>query len=181
MTRPLMPKATAMWLLLNTKLTFDQIADFCQLHPLEVKGMADEEVSQGITELNPILHGQLEEREIERCENDPKAKLRISESAIKIALNEKSKKAKYTPVARRGDKPDAIAWLVKHYPNITDLQVVKLIGTTKKTIDAIRDKSHWNMQNIRGRDPVLLGLCSQTDLDKLTAKLQMSHSDQSKE
>lgn len=171
MIKPLMPKATAMWLIDNTRLTFDQIADFCQLHPLEVKGMADGEVSQGMVGLSPIVNGQLTEEEITRCENNPNAKLVMTDSAQRIALTEKHKKTKYTPVARRGDKPDAIAWLLKHFPEIADAQIVKLIGTTTKTIESIKHKTHWNMANIRSRDPVLLGLCSQTDLDRMTAKL----------
>jgi hypothetical protein len=163
-----MPKATAVWLVENTALGFDQIAEFCGMHPLEVQGIADGEVSGGIRGLDPLANGQLTADEIKRCENDPSAKLQISGTA-KQYISGKSKGARYTPVARRQDKPDAIAWLIKHFPAMTDSQIVKLIGTTKNTIEAVRTKSHWNTGNIKPRDPVLLGLCSQTHLDAATA------------
>ncbi len=168
MTLPLMPKATAVWLVENTALGFDQIAEFCGMHPLEVQGIADGEVSGGIRGLDPLANGQLTADEIKRCESDPSAKLQISGTA-KQYISGKSKGARYTPVARRQDKPDAIAWLIKHFPAMTDAQIVKLIGTTKNTIEAVRTKSHWNSGNIKPRDPVLLGLCSQTHLDAATA------------
>lgn len=168
MTLPLMPKATAVWLVENTALSFEQIAEFCGMHPLEVQGIADGEVSGGIRGLDPLANGQLTSDEIKRCESDPSAKLQISGTA-KQYISGKSKGARYTPVARRQDKPDAIAWLIKHFPAMTDAQIVKLVGTTKTTIEAVRTKSHWNSGNIKPRDPVLLGLCTQTHLDAATA------------
>jgi uncharacterized protein len=162
---PLMPKATAVWLIENTALTFNQIADFCGMHELEVKGIADGEVAQGIMGQDPIMTGQLTRDEITKCENDKTAKLRMSHSVADGLISKK--KAKYTPMARRQDKPDAIYWFVKNCPEVEDKKIIKLIGTTKTTIDAIRDRSHWNMQNIRPRDPVLLGLCTQTELDRV--------------
>lgn len=163
-----MPKATAVWLIENTKLTFEQIAEFCGLHPLEVQGIADGEVAKGIVGVDPITTCQLSMDEIKRCEKDQNAKLTLEESAKKFISNEKKQKkgGKYTPVARRQDKPDAIAWLLKNCPEMNDSQVVKLIGTTKSTIEAVRTKTHWNSQNIKPRDPVLLGLCTQIELDK---------------
>lgn len=163
---PLMPKATAVWLVDNTSLTFKQIADFCGLHELEVTGIADGDVAQGIAGMDPTNSGQLTLAEIERCTKDANASLELSHS-IADGLMSKKKKAKYTPIARRQDKPDAIQWLIKHCAEINDKQIIKLIGTTKSTIDAIRDRNHWNMSNIRPRDPVLLGLCSQIELDKV--------------
>jgi len=162
---PLMPKATAVWLIENTALTFKQIADFCGMHELEVKGIADGEVAQGIIGTDPIMNGQLAREEITRCEKDSSAHLKISYSVADNLLHKK--KAKYTPMARRQDKPDAIYWFLKNCPNVEDKNIIKLIGTTKTTIDAIRERSHWNMQNIRPRDPVLLGLCTQTELDRV--------------
>jgi uncharacterized protein len=164
MTLPLMPKATAVWLVENTALSFEQIAEFCGMHSLEVQGIADGEVSGGIRGLDPIANGQLSMDEIKRCENDPKARLEILGTA-KQYITQKTKGSRYTPVARRQDKPDAIAWLIKNFPLMTDAQIAKLIGTTKNTIQAVRGKTHWNSGNIKPRDPVLLGLCSQTHLD----------------
>ncbi|MEG8229766.1 DUF1013 domain-containing protein [Candidatus Rickettsia tasmanensis] len=172
-TLPLLPKATAMWLIENTSLTFKQIADFCGIHEFEIKGMADGEVAQSIKGLNPIANGQLTLEEIERCSKDPNANLQISYSpADELMKNQKKQHAKYTPIARRQDKPDAIYWLLSNYPNIQDHQIIKLIGTTKITIDAIRTRSHWNMNSIRPRDPVLLGICSQIDLNKIVESLK---------
>ncbi len=171
MTLPLMPKATAVWLVENTALTFEQIADFCGMHPLEVQGIADGEVAMGIMGQDPVTSGQLTTEEIRLAEKDPKARMSIAGTARQY-IQTKSKGARYTPVARRGDKPDAVAWLVKNYPDMTDAQIVKLIGTTKSTIKAVREKSHWNSSNIKPRDPVLLGLCTQTHLDALTAGLK---------
>jgi hypothetical protein len=159
-----MPKATAVWLVENTSLTFEQIAEFCGMHALEVQGIADGEVAVGIMGADPLASGQLDRAEIERCEKDPSAHLQLAGTARQY-VQTKSKGARYTPVARRGDKPDAISWLIKHFPALPDSQIVKLIGTTKSTIKAVREKSHWNSQNIKPRDPVLLGLCTQTHLD----------------
>lgn len=171
MNLPLMPKATAVWLIDNTSLTFEQIAEFCGLHPLEVQSMSDGEVAKGIIGIDPVSSGQLTRDEIERCQRDQNAKLRLSEHAKMHAVVEsKSKKSKYTPVARRQDKPDAVAWILKHLPEVSDLQIVKMIGTTKATIESIRDKSHWNFQNIKPKDPVLLGICSQSELDSIYEK-----------
>ncbi|MCE2991563.1 MAG: DUF1013 domain-containing protein [Candidatus Jidaibacter sp.] len=169
MSAPLMPKATAVWLIENTTLTFEQIADFCGIHYLEVQGIADGDVAKGISGVDPIVAGQLTREELERCEKDPSAKLKLSESAAKFnyAQSKNSTKGKYTPVARRQDKPDAVAWILKNCPEISDAQIVKLIGTTKNTIESVRSKTHWNSQNIKPKDPVLLGLCSQSELDKI--------------
>ncbi len=171
MNAPLMPKATAVWLIENTTLTFDQIAGFCGLHSLEIQGIADGEVAKGIIGIDPTTTGQLSIDEIRRCEQDPRSSLRLSEDAIKHLIVEKKshKGGKYTPVARRQDKPEAVAWLLKNCPEMVDSQITKLIGTTKNTIDSIRNKTHWNSQNIKPKDPVLLGLCSQTELDKVYA------------
>lgn len=163
---PVMPKATAVWLVENSSLTFRQIAEFCGMHELEIKGIADGEVAQGILGVSPITNGQLTKDEIERCSNDPEAKLKLHSSDIHHLVSKKPK-ARYTPVARRQDKPDAIYWLLKNCPNITDSKIIKLIGTTKSTITAIRERSHWNIKNIRPRDPVFLGLTTQTELDKV--------------
>lgn len=171
MTLPLMPKATAVWLVENTALSFEQIAEFCGMHPLEVQGIADGEVSGGIRGLDPLANGQLSMEEIKRCENDPKARLEILGTA-KQYITQKTKGSRYTPVARRQDKPDAIAWLIKHFPAMTDAQIAKLIGTTKNTIQAVRGKTHWNSSNIKPRDPVLLGLCTQTHLDAAVANIK---------
>lgn len=173
-TKPLMPKATAVWLVDNTTLTFKQIADFCGMHELEIKGIADGEVAKGVMGINPIENGQLDPSEIERCSANPNASLRIKISLVyENAIKSKKKSSKYTPVARRQDKPDAIFWLIKNFPDINDATISKLIGTTKTTIEAIRDRSHWNMQNIKPRDPVLLGICSQMDLDRTIEKLKL--------
>lgn len=169
MAHPLMPKATAVWLIENTTLSFEQIADFCGLHPLEVQGIADGEVAVGIVGLDPIANGQLSREEIERCEKDPTARLRMLKQDIPMPAP-RTKGPRYTPVSKRQDKPDAIAWLLRHHPELSDAQISKLIGTTKQTIAAVRDRTHWNSPNLRPRDPVLLGLCSQSDLNNAIAK-----------
>ena len=172
---PLMPKATAVWMIDNTLLTFKQVAEFCGLHELEVKGIADGEVATGIMGVDPITSGQLDKEELERCSKDPSAKLQLRLSSAYEAANKGKKKgAKYTPIARRQDKPDAIYWLLKNYPEIKDATIIKLIGTTKSTLAAMRDRSHWNMSNIRQRDPVLLGICSQVDLDRAIEMAKLS-------
>jgi uncharacterized protein len=167
MSQPLMPKATAVWLVDNTALTFDQIAEFCGLHPLEVKGIADGDVAQGIVGTDPIATGQLTQEEIDRCSGDTTARLVLSEQTTEIA---RRKGPRYTPVSRRQDRPDAIAWLVRYHPELTDGQVAKLVGTTKPTINAVRDRTHWNSPNIKPNDPVALGLCTQIELDQTVAK-----------
>ncbi|PWR25072.1 DUF1013 domain-containing protein [Zavarzinia aquatilis] len=169
MTLPLMPKATAVWLVENTALTFDQIAKFCGLHPLEVKGIADGEVFQGIVGLDPVAHGQLNQSELDKAQANPRYEMKVSEST-NPSPRARSKGPRYTPVSRRQDRPDAIAWLLRHHPELSDAQVCRLIGTTKPTIKAVRDRSHWNSQNIKPVDPVTLGLCSQIELDQAVQK-----------
>ncbi len=172
MTQPLMPKATAIWLIENTQITFEQVAAFCGLHPLEVQGIADGDVAQGVIGLDPVLKGFTTRESIAAAEKDPKKRIAfLDDYTDYMRVENKRKKAKYTPVARRQDKPDAIAWLVKHYPAMTDGAISKLVGTTKKTIQDIRAKSHWNMNNLRPRDPVLLGLCTQIALEAVIAGL----------
>lgn len=181
MTQPLMPKATAVWLIENTQLTFDQIADFCGLHSLEVQGIADGDVAHGVMGVDPVLKGFTTRESIENAEKNPKAKIQfISEFLDYMKVESKRKKAKYTPVARRQDKPDAVAWLVKHYPNMSDGQISKLVGTTKKTIHDIRSRTHWNTNNLRPRDPVLLGLCTQTALEAVIATLPQKNPEEKK-
>ena len=165
MDRPLMPKATAMWLVENTILTFEQIADFCSLHPLEVKGIADGEVGAGIRGLDPVASGQLERSEIERAEKDPKVKLKLAKGMATGIKPAKRRGPRYTPLSKRQDRPDAIAWLLRNFSELSDQQICKLLGTTKTTVNAVRDRTHWKSAEIRPRDPVLLGLCSQIDLD----------------
>ncbi|WP_374384870.1 DUF1013 domain-containing protein [Dongia sp.] len=169
MTQILMPKATAVWLIENTALSFDQIGAFCGLHPLEVQGIADGEVAIGIVGQDPTANGQLTAEEIKRCEGDTTANLKMAKSDIPQPLT-RTKGPRYTPVSKRQDKPDAVAWLIRHHPELSDAQVSRLIGTTKQTIAAIRDRSHWNTANLRPRDPVLLGLCTQTDLNAAILK-----------
>lgn len=164
MTKPLMPKATAVWLVENTALTFDQIAAFCGLHPLEVQGIADGEVAGSMQGLDPVANGQVTQEEIERCQKDPKVRLQPAKQDLPQPV-ERTKGPKYTPIAKRQDKPDGIAWILRNHPEVRDSQVCKLIGTTKTTIQAIRDRTHWNAPNIRPRDPVLLGLCTQSELN----------------
>lgn len=164
MTQLLMPKATAVWLIDNTALTFEQIGDLCDLHHLEVQAIADGEVGSGIQGYDPIQNNQLSAEEIARCEADPQARLTLSSSDLP-APTLRTKGPRYVPVARRGDKPDAIAWLLKHHPELSDAQIGKLIGTTKETIGKIRDRTHWNISNITAKHPAMLGLCSQTDLN----------------
>ncbi len=161
---PLMPKATAVWMVENTTLTFEQIAEFCGLHKLEVQAIADGEVAVGIVGLDPVFNGQLSAEEIKRCEADPRARLKMVKTDLPTPMM-RTKGARYTPVSKRGDKPDAIAYLVKNYPDLLDAQIARLLGTTKETIAKVRDRSHWNTQNIKPQNPVLLGLCKQADLD----------------
>src|SRR5690606_11494601 len=204
MDRPLMPKATAVWLVDNTSLTFEQIAEFCGLHPLEVQGIADGEVGAGIRGLDPVAGGQLTRDEIERCQKDPKARLQLARPAaasLKLPKRKeprytplskrqdrpdatawlppnhpepsdpqscklpKRKEPRYTPLSKRQDRPDAIAWLLRNHPELSDQQICKLLGTTKATVNAVRERTHWKSAEIRPRDPVLIGLCSQVDLD----------------
>jgi uncharacterized protein len=160
----LMPKATAVWLVDNTSLSFDQIAEFCTMHPLEVKAIADGESAQGIKGLDPTLTGQLSKDEIRRGENDEKHRLKLSPPKVRVPEAKKSG-PRYTPVSKRQDRPNAILWLVRNHPELKDAQVSRLVGTTKNTIQQIRDRTHWNSANLQPMDPVTLGLCSQIDLD----------------
>ncbi|MQR99339.1 DUF1013 domain-containing protein [Gluconobacter aidae] len=163
MTLPLMPKATAVWLIEKTGLTFTQIAEFCGMHPLEVQAIADGEVAAGINGYDPIKNHQLAEAEIKRCEADTNARLKIMPTSSPV--KRRAKGARYTPVAKRNDRPDAIAFVLRQFPQLSEAQIVKLLGTTKDTITKVRDRQHWNSANIKPRDPVILGLCTQTDLN----------------
>ena len=166
MTRPLlMPKATAVWLVDNTSLTFEQIAGFCGLHPLEVKGIADGDVAQGIKGMDPVTSGQLTREEIKAAETDASHKLETAPTKIEIPAQKVKSGPRYTPLSRRQDRPNAILWLIKNHPELKDSQVMRLVGTTKPTIEAIRSRGHWNSANLQPQDPVTLGLCSQIDLD----------------
>ncbi len=164
-TAPLMPKATAVWLVENTALSFDQIAQFCNLHPLEVKAIADGDAAQGIKGLDPVVTGQLTREQIGQAESDPDMKLKVSEPKVRLPQPKSKKGPRYTPVSRRQDRPNAILWLVRNHPELKDAQIMRLVGTTKSTIQGIRDRTHWNAQQLQPLDPVTLGLCSQIDLD----------------
>src|ERR1700742_802748 len=164
-TAPLMPKATAVWLVDNTSLSFDQIAQLCNLHPLEVKAIADGDSAQGIKGLDPVLTGQLTREEISAAEADPNYRLHVADPKVRLPEAKPKKGPRYTPVSRRQDWPNAILWLVRNHPELKDAQIMRLVGTTKSTIDAIRDRSHWNSANLAPMDPVTLGLATQIDLD----------------
>ncbi|MEI9996554.1 MAG: cell cycle transcriptional regulator TrcR [Rhizomicrobium sp.] len=164
-TKPLMPKATAVWLVDNTSLTFEQIADFCGLHPLEVKGIADEDVAKGIKGQDPVSSGQLTREAIEAAEKNPKVRLKMAPPKHKMPAVRQKKAPRYTPVSKRQDKPDAVYWILRNHPEFADADIIRLIGTTKATIQKIRERSHWNATNIKAVDPVTLGLCSQLELD----------------
>ena len=157
---PFMPKATAVWLVENTTLTFKQIANFCNLHELEVKGIADGDVAKGIKAYNPILAGQLSREEIETCSKNPDKALNLSKRSEDVQVKER-KKPKYTPLSKRQDRPDAILWLCKNAPELTDGQISKLVGSTKGTVSLIRKRSYWNFSSLKARDPVILALCTQ--------------------
>ena len=169
MNQPLMPKATAVWLIDNTTLTFKQIADFCGLHELEIKGIADGDVAVGIKAYNPILSNQLTREEIQLSSEDPSRPLTMNQKNMDIEVK-KMVGTKYTPIAKREDRPNAIAWLAKNYPQLADSQICKLVGTTKNTVVGIRTRKHWNMSNISPKDPVAANLCTQTDLMKAVEK-----------
>ncbi|WIY52301.1 DUF1013 domain-containing protein [Devosia sp. YIM 151766] len=160
----LMPKATAVWLVDNTALSFEQIAAFCTLHPLEVQGIADGDVAGGIMGVNPIQNGQLSREEIEKAEGDPNYRMKVSDPKVRVAAV-KRKGPRYTPISRRNERPNAIRWLVRNHPELKDAQIMRLVGTTKSTIDSVRENTHWNSANLTPMDPVTLGLCSQIDLD----------------
>jgi hypothetical protein len=164
---PLMPKATAVWLVDNTSLSFEQIAEFCRLHPLEVKAIADGEAATTIKGLDPVLTGQLSREEIAAGEADKKHKLQLANPKVRVPVTPAAKRKgpRYTPVSRRQDRPNAILWLLRNHPELKDAQIMRLVGTTKPTIEAIRTRTHWNANNLSPLDPVTLGLCSQIDLD----------------
>jgi hypothetical protein len=163
----LMPKATAVWLVDNTSMTFDQIADFCGLHPLEVKGIADGEVARDIRGADPISNGQLTREELDAAQADPAFRMKAQKSRHADVMKTPKKAPRYTPVSRRQDRPDAIAWFVRNHPEVTDAQIAKTLGTTKATIDQVRNRTHWNSTNIKPVDPVSLGLVTQLELDGL--------------
>lgn len=167
--QPLMPIATAVWLIDNTSLSFDQIADFCSLHSLQVKGIADGDVAAGVRGINPITNNQLTREEIDKAQGDEAYRMKLSRPKT-IVAEAKKKGPRYTPVSKRQNRPDAIAWMVRNHPEISDAQIGKLLGTTKTTIQAVRDRTHWNSANLTPQDPVGLGLCSQIELDALVKK-----------
>ena len=164
MGMPVMPKATAVWLVENTTLTFDQIADFCGLHPLEVQGIADDEVAVGIMGSDPVSNGQLTRDEIARCEAGATERLKLVKSDTPLTSTRRNG-PRYTPVSKRQDRPNAISWLIKYHPELKDSQISRLLGTTKGTIESVRDRTHWNIINIKPTDPVFLGICKQTELE----------------
>ena len=182
--KPLMPKATAVWLVENTSLTFEQIAEFCGLHVLEVKGIADGDVAQGIKGMDPISNGQLTREEIKAAEDDNTHHLRIADTKVDIPEVKTKPGPRYTPVSRRQDRPNAVVWLLRNHPELKDSQIMRLVGTTKPTIASIRDRTHWNSANLTPQDPVTLGLCSQTDLDnevkKAARRAERERKDQNK-
>ena len=166
---PFMPKATAVWLVENTTLTFKQIANFCKLHELEIKGIADGDVAKGIKAYNPILAGQLSREEIDVCSKDPEKNLNLNKRSEDVQVKER-KKPKYTPLSKRQDRPDAILWLCKNYSELTDGQISKLVGSTKGTVSLIRKRSYWNFSSLKPRDPVILSLCTQEVFENSLAK-----------
>ncbi len=170
MAQPLMPMATAVWLVDNTALSFKQIGDFCDLHELEVQGIADGTIAVHMVGQDPLANGQLSQEEIDRCQDDSTASLELMETDI--ALKARTKGPRYTPLSKRQDKPSAIAWLVRNHAELVDAQICRLVGTTKPTIEAIRSRTHWNSSNITPQDPVALGLCKQLDLDEA---VQIAH------
>ena len=170
MTDILMPKATAVWLVDNTSLTFDQIADFCGLHPLEVRGIADGEVARDIRGADPIANGQLSREELDAAQKSSTYRMKAQKSRHAELLKPTKKAPRYTPVSRRQDRPDAIAWFLRNHPEVPDSQIARLLGTTKATIDQIRNRTHWNSANIKPVDPVTLGLSTQMELDAVVRK-----------
>ena len=177
MEYPLMRKATAVWLLDNTTLTFRQIANFCGLHELEISGIADGEVAGGIRGIDPIINSQLTADEIKKCEANEDLDLQLYKNPAAVG-EKRSRGPKYTPLSKRQDKPAAIAWLVKFHPDMTDGQISRLIGTTKNTIKAIRERTHWNINNLTPTDPVILGLCKQVELQKVLDKMPRKQSNE---
>tara|TARA_B100000686_G_C16328128_1_gene731740 strand:+ start:152 stop:724 length:573 start_codon:yes stop_codon:yes gene_type:complete len=166
--KPFMPKATAVWLVENTKISFKQIADFCELHELEIKGIADGDVAKGIKAYNPILAGQLTREEIEKCSKDSNRALVLNKKILDIKSEKKINK--YVPLSKRQDRPEAVLWFTKNYPQLSDGQIVKLVGSTKNTVAAIRSKTYWNSQNLTPKDPVVFNFCSDVDIKKAVEK-----------
>jgi hypothetical protein len=169
MAKPLMAKATAVWLVDNTTITFKQVAEFCDLHELEVQGIADGDVAMGVKGFDPVANNQLDREEIEAAEKDPMHKLKLKYYAAALG-EEKRRGPRYTPLSKRQDRPASILWLVKFHPELSDAQISKLVGTTKPTIQALRERTHWNINNIQPIDPVALGLCKQSELDAIVQK-----------
>ena len=167
---PFMPKATAVWLVENTTLSFKQIANFCKLHELEVKGIADGDVAKGIKAYNPILAGQLTRGEIDVCSKDSERSLMLTKKNEEVVVSKERKKVKYTPLSKRKDRPDSVLWLVKNFSKLTDGQIAKLVGSTKGTVSLIRNRTFWNLSNLTAKDPVILGLCSQIQFEKALEK-----------
>ena len=167
---PFMPKATAVWLVTNTTLSFKQIANFCNLHELEVKGIADGDVAKGIKAYNPILAGQLTREEVDLCSKDHDRSLTLNKKKEEVVVSKERKKVKYTPISKRKDRPDSVLWLLKNFPQLSDGQIAKLVGSTKGTVSLIRNRTFWNFSNLTARDPVILGLCSQLNFEKAIQK-----------
>ena len=167
---PFMPKATAVWLVENTTLSFKQIANFCNLHELEIKGIADGDVAKGIKAYNPILAGQLTREEVDICSKDHNRELKLNKKSEEIVVSKDRKKVRYTPISKRKDRPDSVLWLLKNFPQLSDGQVGKLVGSTKGTVSLIRNRTFWNFSNLTARDPVILGLCTQVNFEKAVAK-----------
>ena len=182
---PLMPKATAVWLVENTKISFKQIADFCNLHELEVKGIADGDVAKGIKAYNPILAGQLTRDEIEKASTDVNKPLILNKKELNISSKPKKKTQKYIPLSKRQDRPEAVLWLTKNYPQLSDGQIVKLVGSTKHTVSSIRNKNYWNSSSLSPKDPVVFNFCSQADIisavDKANRKIARKKKELKKE
>jgi|TARA_B100001741_G_C16412737_1_gene532402 hypothetical protein len=167
---PFMPKATAVWLVENTTLSFKQIANFCNLHELEIKGIADGDVAKGIKAYNPILAGQVTREEVDLCSKDHGRPLQLNKKKEDIVVSEGRKKTKYTPISKRKDRPDSVLWLLKNFPQLSDGQIAKLVGSTKGTVSLIRNRTFWNFSNLTPRDPVILGLCTQSSFEKAIGK-----------
>ena len=171
--RPLMPKATAVWLVENTKISFKQIAAFCNLHELEVKGIADGDVEKGIKAYNPILAGQLTREEIAASSKDSNRPLVLSKKNLDISVSTRKKKPRYVPLSKRQDRPNAALWLIKNYPELSDRQIGKLVGSTKNTVSLIKNNNYWNSSNLTPKDPVVSSLCSQIDIKNAVEKANL--------
>mgnify|MGYP001808121762 FL=1 len=178
--RPLMPKATAVWLVENTKISFKQIADFCNLHELEVKGIADGDVEKGIKAYNPILAGQLTREEIVASSKDSNRPLVLSKKNLDISISTRKKKPRYVPLSKRQDRPNAALWLIKNYPELSDRQIGKLVGSTKNTVSLIKNNNYWNSSNLTPKDPVVSSLCSQIDIKNAVEKANLKAAEKKK-